>query len=141
MCSVTLIPSAGLTASAIALVDATVISPAQVSFDIATELLFSASTGVLTVSIPGGTGAVSSSGGTVDGASLAGGSNSPTRTSGSISSITESSSEGVKDVVAAVTELKTASASGTLATGQGISVSLTPSGQGDGNVYAIVAYN
>lgn len=124
-------------ATATAMASATLISPTEVAID-AAELLQSASTGVLTLSIPGA-GA--------SGVDSAGASAGMTMTSTGVVGNTIIFSTTDSATLASLVQTLAASGGslgikGILSTGQGVSLSVTNAVQdGNGTVYAVIAYN
>ncbi len=124
-------------ATAIATATAQVISPTEVLFVTAAELLKSASVGVLTLSIPG-----AGASGTGDGAVVEGVTLTSTGVVGSTSVFS------IADAASLVSALASSGGSfgtnGILSTGQGVHLVVTQVEQGDngkGTVYVVVAYN
>ena len=120
-----------------AVTSVTVISPSKVAADAAAELLFSASVGVLTLTIPGSAGLLSDAN--------AGGELTLTSSGVSGNSIVFSVSDAA--AISALIEALSASGgsfgvAGLLSTGQGVHLVVTGATQAEGGkVYAIVAYN
>ena len=120
-------------------VSASVVSTTNASIDAASELLKSASTGVLTLSIPGA-GASSAKDAVSDGMTLT---STGVRGNTIVFSTTDTA-----PLTALVTALAssggTVGVNGTLSTGQGVSLTIThaiDNGSGKGTVHAIVAYD
>lgn len=124
-------------ATTTAAVSATIISPTEVSIVTAAELLKSASTGVLTLSIPGG-GAT----GTGDGAGMT---LSSTGVVGNTIAFSTTDSDSLTSLIQALAASGgSIGMNGMLSTGQVVSLFVTHAEQGDngkGIVYAVVAYN
>jgi len=118
---------------------AIVISPTNASIDAAAELLKSASTGMLTLSIPGA-GASSTKDAVPDGMTLT---STGVRGNTIVFSTTDTAPLAAL-VTALATSGGTVGVNGTLNTGQGVSLTIThavDNGNGKGTVHAIVAYD
>lgn len=126
-------------ASATAVVGCTIVSTTDVAITAAAELLQSASTGALTLSIPGA-GASALKDGATDGMTL-----TSTGVRGNTIVFSTTDTAPLAALVSALTTSGgTVGVNGTLSTGQGVSLSIThavDNGNGKGTVHAIVAYD
>lgn len=126
--------------SATATVSVTVIYPTEVTLIAAAELLKSASTGVLTLSIPGAGASGTGDGAVVEGMTLT--------STGVVGNTIVFSTADAASLATLVSALASSGGSfgtnGILSTGQGVHLVVTQvvqGGNGKGTVYAIIAYN
>lgn len=120
--------------------NATIISPTEGAIVAAAELLKSASTGVLTLSIPGAGASGTGDGAVVEGVTLT--------STGVVGNTIVFSIADAASLATLVSALASSGGSfgtnGILSTGQGVHLVVTqivPGGNGKGTVYAIIAYN
>ncbi|MFZ2950012.1 MAG: hypothetical protein WA003_11055 [Desulfuromonadaceae bacterium] len=135
-----LLPASVGAASATATSSATIISPTEVDDIPAAELLKSASTGVLTLSIPGAGASGTGDGAVVEGVTLT--------STGVVGNTIVFSIADAASLATLGSALASSGGSfdtnGILSTGQGVHLVVTrvvQGGNGKGTVYAIIAYN